>query len=366
MIKRSFIAFTEMSVSFEDVALLMATTDIFEDGDLLILVLLAIIEEHENKVPIHHQYERFDLNNFSDEECKSYFRFLKADIIELADCLGLPDTAWCDQGSKYTKIEGMCILLRRLSYPSRLVDLVPMFGRAEAELSMILNKVLHHIQINHVPKMNVVNPQWLNHEERAELVHAKGAPLTNIWGFIDGTMCYICRPKKGQMSVFNGHKRMHALKFQSVIDPSGILVHFWGPLEGRRHDSGMYNESGIDPLLQTIKDSHGSQMAIYGDTAYGTQAHCQTCFKGSMLTPVQEEFNTIMSKLRICVEWGFAKIVNLWAFIGYKRNLKVYLQPVGEYYMVAALLTNAHTCKYGSQTADYFGAKPPTLQEYFQ
>ena len=33
------------------------------------------------------------------------------------------------------------ILLRRLSYPNRLYDLIPLFGRSEPELSMIFNEV---------------------------------------------------------------------------------------------------------------------------------------------------------------------------------------------------------------------------------
>jgi hypothetical protein len=41
-----------------------------------------------------------------------------------------------------TNIEGLCIVLRRLAYPSRLDDLEPVFGRSKAEISYIFNYVL--------------------------------------------------------------------------------------------------------------------------------------------------------------------------------------------------------------------------------
>ena len=41
-------------------------------------------------------------------------------------------------------------------------------------------------------------------------------------------------------------------------------------------------------------------------------------------------------------------------YLDFKRNNKLLLQPVGKYDLVAALLTNCHTCLYGSQTSIFF------------
>ena len=43
-----------------------------------------------------------------------------------------------------------------------------------------------------------------------------------------------------------------------------------------------------------------------------------------------------MSKHSIqkCVEWGFGKICLTFAYLDFKKNLKVLLQPVGKYYLV--------------------------------
>ena len=67
------------------------------------------------------------------------------------------------------------------------------------------------------------------------------------------------------------------------------------------------------------------------------------------------------------VEWSFGDIVVDLAFIDFKKNLKIGLQPVAMYYRVAALLTNCHTIiNGGNKTSKYFGIAPPLLHEYLQ
>ena len=38
------------------------------------------------------------------------------------------------------------------------------------------------------------------------------------------------RPGKDQRLVYNGHKRVHAFKFQSVSLPNGIIANLFGPV----------------------------------------------------------------------------------------------------------------------------------------
>lgn len=59
----------------------------------------------------------------------------------LRDALQLPAYYICSQGTIATGIEALMILLRRLAYPNRWSDLVPVFGRTVSELSLIFNKV---------------------------------------------------------------------------------------------------------------------------------------------------------------------------------------------------------------------------------
>ena len=47
--------------------------------------------------------------------------------------------------------------------------------------------------------------------------------LENIHGFIDGSVRPIARPDQQSRIVYNGHKRVHLLKFQSVTPPNGLI-----------------------------------------------------------------------------------------------------------------------------------------------
>ena len=59
------------------------------------------------------------------------------------------------------------------------------------------------------------------------------------------------------------------------------------------------------------------------------------------------------------VEWLFGDIINYFRFLDYKKNLKIGLSSVGEMYFVCALLRNAITCLYSSQTSEFLDLEPP-------
>ena len=52
-----------------------------------------------------------------------------------------------------------------------------------------------------------------------DTAHWKVAPLSNCFGFIDGTVRSISRPNSNQR-IFNGHKRIHG----SLALPNGLIV----------------------------------------------------------------------------------------------------------------------------------------------
>ena len=346
----------------EDIAsVMLLAPDLLSDEDILMLIL----NDCDKEQSVHYKYDRFRLENFSEAEFVTNFRFKKDDIDPLMNALQINDEYTGPNGIKWSGIEGLCAVLRRLAYPNRLLDIVPLFGRHKTELSVIINKMVLDMYSKNLYTLNTVFQPWLQHADFAKAVTEKGAVLKNIWGFLDGTQGRICRPHDGQESVFNGHKRIHSLKYQSLICPNGIIAHFFGPVEGRRHDSAMYYQSGLDELISDIVDDDNNQLAIYGDSAYAFRRYLVTPFKGANLSQLQHDFNANMSAMRASVEWGFAKMFSEFAFLDYHKNLKVYLQPVAKYYFVGAVLINAHTCLYGSQTGQYFGLQAPSLDEYF-
>ena len=201
---------------------------------------------------------------------------------------------------------------------------------------------------------------WIDWPAMSRATTAKGSPLHNCVGFLDGTVQPICRPTRNQRMVYNGHKRLHAIKFQSLILPNGIIGHMYGPMSGRRHDVALLEGSGLIPLFTARAPNY----TIYGDKGYPLRPNLIAPYRGANVTPQQAQFNFEMGRLRTSVEWGFGKIVNYFAFLDFKKNLKLLLQPVGKHYLVAALLTNCHTCLYGSLASDFFNCEPPTLDHY--
>jgi hypothetical protein len=137
----------------------------------------------------------------------------------------------------------------------------------------------------------------------------------------------------------------------------------------------MLKDSGLlENLKQYSHDREGTQLWVYGDAGYGLEDGLLSSFRAQgatanreavPLTVEEEVFNAGMARQRIVVEWGFGKVVNTFAFIDFRKKLKIGLSPVGPLIFTAFLLTNVHTCYYGSETASYFQCQPPTVWEYF-
>ena len=68
-------------------------------------------------------------------------------------------------------------------------------------------------------------------EEACTAVQGKGCPLSSVWGFANSTLWHVS--KGWPTIVLQWHMTIHALKFQSIVVPYGIVVHHFGLLEGR-------------------------------------------------------------------------------------------------------------------------------------
>lgn len=132
----------------------------------------------------------------------------------LLEALQIPDTYTSYQGSAYSGMESMMIMLRRLTYPNRWCDLVPIFGRAEPELSMAFNMIIDDLYTRFSPLLTSLDLVWLDPGLFSNAIHRKGAPLDQVWGFIDGTVRPTAKPVRLQRIMYSGHKRVHCLKFQ--------------------------------------------------------------------------------------------------------------------------------------------------------
>ena len=139
----------------------------------------------------------------------------------------------CNQRSVFTGTEGLCMLLKRLAYPCRYSDLIHRFGRPVPVLGMINNNVIDYIYDTHHHRItnwnnDILSPAAL--QIYADAISAKGAALHNCFGFIDGTVRPISKPGERQRVMYNGHKRVHGIKFQSIALPNGLIGNMYGPV----------------------------------------------------------------------------------------------------------------------------------------
>ena len=213
-----------------DVLFLYNEENLISDEEFLLLY-----DHYSSKNPEfgYDEYSRFDLDEVGDAECKANFRVEKRDLPALAEALQIPRVFKTNQRSVANGMEGLCMLLKRFAYPSRYGDMIPLFGRPVPVICMITNHALDFLYNTHGHLLTEWNDTLLspNHlEVYANAVHGKGAALQNCLGFIDGTVRPICKPGKDQRVVYNGHKCVHALKFQSVVIPNGIIANLYGPV----------------------------------------------------------------------------------------------------------------------------------------
>ena len=79
----------------------------------------------------------------------------------------------------------------------------------------------------------------------------------------------------------------------------------------------------------------------------------------------QQQYNTAVNSVRIVVEWSYADVTNLWAFLSMKKQLKRGLGLLDTFHSVAIFLTNCHTClRGGNRTSGFFNVAPWTLDEF--
>lgn len=122
----------------------------------------------------------------------------------------------------------------------------------------------------------------------------------------------------------------------------------------------------MDQLQHRMTLDDGTIYSLYEDPAYPIRPQLIAPFRCAFLTAHERLFNQRMSEVRVAVEWSFAKTVTNFAFLDYKKNLELYLQPVVKYYAVGTILTNFHTCLYGSEIGDKFYVEAPSLHNYLR
>ena len=312
--------------------------------------------------------------NFLSREVNEYdfnelFRFHKVDFYRLATAFQIPQHFKLPKGGTRPRIICFLYMLWRAAYPTTYLKDELMWGEGRGTLCEMFNLTMSCLFNNwalYLVRDLDIGTCRAQCRRWAAVISRKGAPLERCWGFIDGTIRETCRPVRGQRGAYNGWKKLHGVKYQSIETPDGLMRQVWGPLLCRRNDNFLLAASQLIPQLREhFNSADGLPYYLYGDPAYPKCPWMLRPYKGN-LTAAEREFNRRISSVRETVEWGFAKVVANWGFVDFVKQQKIRGSAcgVGKQYCVAALLTNCHTCVYGSEVSSYFDCTPPVLEEY--
>jgi len=281
--------------------------------------------------------------------------------------------------------EILLISLTRLAHPDRWASVMRVFpGRDRWELSRAFYWFLDYMIANWGYLILNNRDFWLPYfmssaqhmrDKLANLNHANWRLIypnadDPIGGFnvsliIDNTMLAMCRPgggpitdgpasarisKEVQQAWWTGWKKLHGMKFQTVILANGMDFQVDGPVSVRHNDNYNLDRSDIENQLHLLQVNERLKFKILGDSAYSDSDYMVT---GEGLRG--------LASIREPIEWDYKDLKTLWKYCDYKKALQLKKQPLAKIFFVCMLLRNAHTTMNGCQCSTYFGMPPPHL-----
>ncbi len=338
------------------------------------------------------------INSFEDEEIPLYFRFANKDQLRaLLKCFRFPTKKFVSaSGHAFHREEVLLVSLYRLHAPTTLSDATyqHVFGLSTSRVSMCFNAFLKFMVINWSYLLLDNMAYWKPHlPSCAEAIRVKLGSLGcefpsatapngfNVFGFIDNTMNATCRPGGGpardgvdaprndpliQRAWYNGWKKLHGMKWQTIDLPNGMNFHVYGPVSVRHNDLYTLFYSEVNDKLAALQAGEELQYVVYGDSAYIVviDTHIKARHFDEPNSDRQVLENRTLSSCRECIEWDYGDVSTMWAMTDFKKMLKIRKMPVSDIYLCAMLLRNAYNTMNGSNTALYFNLQPPTLEDW--
>ena len=118
-----------------------------DNEDVQEVLLLKYIEKQQDLADAAalRRLVSFDFDSLTALSFHEKFRFLKEDVSLLSAALGMPHEFVACKRTKWSGLEGLCILLHRLSYSGWRLEADELFGRGDADISTIFNEMADFI-----------------------------------------------------------------------------------------------------------------------------------------------------------------------------------------------------------------------------
>ncbi|KAF4149152.1 DDE superfamily endonuclease, partial [Phytophthora infestans] len=232
--------------------------------DAVILLLFTTVQPERLSVPAVRLY----LTVLNDADSELLFRFSVEGVLSLTAVSLCRNTSSLEIVTKC--FHGSCVhFIVSFKLPKEVVQ------HDEGQLSRIIRIWLSYT-------FNAVCAERI--QRYAEAVRGKGAPMEPVLGFIDGAKNSVCRPSsRPECNESLQRQRVHSLNYQAVVTPDGLAIHFWNPIEDRRHDITLLYASKFVEYLETNRAIFGGYTR-YGDPVYGVRNFIVSDFKKAGLS----------------------------------------------------------------------------------
>jgi hypothetical protein len=197
--------------------------------------------------------------------------------------------------------------------------------------------------------------------------------------FIDCTIIPSCRTGGGPMApgvfaarypylvqeaFYNGWKKCHGIKKQSIGMANGMAFQVSKGYSCRRHDLHLLVESDINDRLVELTSERPPEehFSCYGDSAYPHQYRTTCNRDGDEYT----ELNKAMNGCRESIEWMYRDLTQYWRIIGKKHTFQLLtgFERADNIIDLCFTLNNAWNCMNHNETSQWFQCPPPSFEAY--
>ena len=169
--------------------------------------------------------------------------------------------------------------------------------------------------------------------------------LPQVAGVIDGSHVKIKAPQEDHEAYYN-RKQCYSIVLQGVIDSECKFLDASAGYPGSVHDARSFRRSEFFRQISAGDIMGGTRVInnvnvrpyLIGDTAYPLRPYLMTAYHGGRLTPPQQRFNKVLTKLRVVVERAYGKLKMRWRCI--LKELEDDTQRVADITLACCILHN--------------------------
>ena len=309
----------------------------------------------------------------------AFFRFRKEEFLSCMDAMHLMGKYFLCGGKGHNQYfpADIClmIVMRRLAFPSRFIDLVLIFGIPSNRICDIFHSTIDYLYLRYAQKLNMFDIWAPKFPEFAAVFRWAGSPFPNQIAIFDGKFKGLCRPgclgnsgcRLDQSEMYTGEKSQHGIKYIVAQFPNG-MTSLAGPFKGKTHDSEMLNHSCWLQILAK-EAAAGRVWILFGDAGFAASEYVQSMYLtfSCYILRNQRTFNNNMSRIRIYIENYFAGVSNVFSFLSFKNGLKLRGRNVARQYEVPNFLMNVrNTFRSNQFTAALGQACQISLEEFLE